>query len=450
MRFPNWLVRPFTIAAERYYPDPLIFAVLVTIITFLLALLMTDSSPDHILLAWGEGLPKLLTFMAQLSLTLLGAHALANTDSVRRILFRVGSLPRSEVQAYALVVFVASVGSLFAWALGLVVGAIMAKQVALACQHKGLRVHYPLLVASAYAGFVVWHMGYSSSAALFVATPGHALEAAMGILPVTETILTLSNVLIALATIIAIAIACPMMRPKSDEIIEIDAGKLFTAKAEPLDNSSIPITPAQHLDRARVLSLILGLALLGYIFSSMNQKGFYLDLNIVNWSFIGLALILARSPVHFVGLINEASGTIGPILIQYPFYAGIMGIMAGTGLAGVMSDWFASFSSADTLGLIAFLSAGLLNLFIPSGGGQWAVQGPVFIEAANQLGVQHSVIVMAIAYGDQWTNMIQPLFTIPLLAIAGLGLRQIMGYTVVIFFITMIIFGGGLLLIGAG
>lgn len=120
--------------------------------------------------------------------------------------------------------------------------------------------------------------------------------------------------------------------------------------------------------------------------------------------------------------------------------------MIGTGLVNVISDWFVSVATADTLSLVAFLSAGLVNIFIPSGGGQWAVQGPIFIEAANQLGVEHAQIVMAVAYGDQWTNMIQPFWTIPLLAIAGLHLRDIMGYTVVVFLVTGVIFASGLIL----
>lgn len=184
--------------------------------------------------------------------------------------------------------------------------------------------------------------------------------------------------------------------------------------------------------------------------ASFSAKGVFLTLDIVNWSFVSLGLLLARSPLHYMRLINKAGVAIGPIIIQYPFYAGVLGMMSGTGLVTVISDFFASFSSAETLGLSAFLSAGIINMFIPSGGGQWAIQGPIFIDAAQSLGVDYSVVVLAVAYGDQWTNMIQPFWTIPLLAIAGLHLRQVMGYTVIIFLVTAMIFAGSLLVIGAG
>ena len=140
----------------------------------------------------------------------------------------------------------------------------------------------------------------------------------------------------------------------------------------------------------------------------------------MSWSFLGFGLILSTSPIHYVKLVNNAAITVGPIILQYPFYAGIMGIMADTGLINILADKISEISSAETLGFYSFISGGLVNMFIPSGGGQWAVQGPVMIEAAENLNVEPYVVVLGVAYGDQWTNMIQPFWTIPLLAIAGL------------------------------
>ena len=170
----------------------------------------------------------------------------------------------------------------------------------------------------------------------------------------------------------------------------------------------------------------------------------------MSWTFLSLGLILARSPIHFISLINNAAGTVGSIILQYPFYSGIMGIMATTGLMQVITDWIISIATPETLGFFAFLSGGLVNMFIPSGGGQWAVQGPVMIEAALSLGVNPSVVVMGVAYGDQWSNMIQPFWTIPILAIAGLHMRQILGYTFVIFLLTGVLYGSGMLYMGSG
>ena len=449
MHFFQILARPFVVFVERYYPDPFVFVVLLSALTFLLSLVLADATPATALSAWGDGLPSLLAFTAQICITLLTAHALAHTDRVQILLKRIGNIPNSAAGAYALVAFSAGIGSLIAWSLGLIAGATVAREVARQAVTRGIRIHYPLLVASAYAGFVIWHMGYSSSAGLFVATAGHSLEAEIGIIPITDTVFTLHNGLLALITLAVICIICPLMRPHERDIIEIYPVLLEEHSEDPGERPGRE-TFAQYLDAMRPLTLLLGAGLFCYIGYSFYAKGFHLNLNLVNWSFLGAGLLLARSPSHYVQLINNASSTIGPVLIQYPFYAGILGMMQGTGLAGIISDWFTSIATPQTLSFFAFLCAGLVNMFIPSGGGQWAVQGPIFIEAGQNLGVDPSIIVLAISYGDQWTNMIQPFWTIPLLAIAGLHMRQIMGYTFVIFLLTLFLFGGGLLLWGAG
>lgn len=454
MGFFQLLARPFVAFVERYYPDPFVFVVLLSLLTFALSTLLAGATPALALSSWGDGMPSLLAFTAQICITLLTAHALAHTDKAQALLRRIGNIPNTPVSAYGLVTLSAGLGSLIAWSLGLIVGATVAKEVAKQCARRGVRLHYPLLVASAYAGFVIWHMGYSSSAGLFVATPGHSLEAEIGVIPITETVFTLRNGLLALLTLAVITVVCPLMRPPDKELTEIDPHLLEEEPAAPEDETTQSMgqktTLAQRLDNLRPLTLVLGAGLFGYLAHTFYTQGFQLNLNLVNWSFLGAGLLLARSPSHYIRLINNAGSTIGPVLIQYPFYAGILGMMQGTGLADLISDWFTAVASAQTLGFFAFLSAGLVNLFIPSGGGQWAVQGPIFIDAAQNLGVEPSLIVLAISYGDQWTNMIQPFWTIPLLAIAGLHMRQIMGYTFVIFLLTLFLFGGGLLLWGAG
>lgn len=458
------MAKPFIIFVERFYPDPFVFAIALTFVVYLMALVLTDATPIEALSAWGGGLALLLEFIAQIAITLITAHALAHTDPAQRLLRRVGRIPNSPTVAYALVAFVGGVGSLFSWAFGLVAGALVARQVAVEARERGLRLHYPLLVASAYAGFVVWHMGYSSSAALFVATPGHALEDQVGgTIPVTDTIFAPWNVATALLTLAVVVVLCAAMRPKGgDEIIELPedvraeaadggdgdggGGTALATKVE----SDRQLTVAERLDSARWITLALGGAIGAYLVWWFATEGLNLTLDIVNWSFLGLGLLLTRSPIHYVELVADASTTVGQIIIQYPLYAGIMGMMIDTGLVSVIADWFTSIASAATLGFYAFLSGGIVNFFIPSGGGQWAVQGPIFIEAAANLGTDPSRIVMGVAYGDQWSNMVQPFWTIPLLAIAGLHMRQIMGYTFVIFIATFFLFGGGILLAGAG
>ena len=450
--FFNNLSKPFVKLVENFYPDAFIFVIVLSVLTFLLAVFNTDSSIIETFEAWGTGLPKLFTFTAQICIIMITAHALAHTKPVENILSKIGSYPASQIQAYALVTFISGLASLFAWSFGLIVGGIVSKFVAIGCAKTRIKIHYPLLVASAYSGYVIWHMGYSSSAALFVSSADHSLINKIGIIPVTDTIFNPFNITIAIFTLLIITIVNPLMRPSNDsEINEIDSNVFrLTDKSDSNDMNKKIRSPAQVIENNRFISFFLATSLLLFIGLVFYKKGFSLDLNIVSWSFLGIGLLLSNSPIHYVKLVNRASITVGPIILQYPFYAGIMGIMADTGLINVLAEKISSIATSDTLGFYSFLSGGLVNMFIPSGGGQWAVQGPVMIEAANNLNVKPYVIVLGVAYGDQWTNMIQPFWTIPLLAIAGLHMRQIMGYTFVIFIITGIIYGSAMLYLGSG
>lgn len=443
------IARPFVVFVERYYPDPFVFVIVLTGVTLVAAVLLTDSSLTLALTSWGDGLPRLLAFMAQIAITLITAHALAHTDTIGRLLAWLGRRPRNRIQCYVLVTVVSGLGSLLSWSIGLIAGAIIARQVAVQASGRGIRVHYPLLVACAYSGFSIWHMGYSGSAPLFVATPGNAMEESIGrLIPVQETMLTHWNVLGAFFSLAVIAVFCAMMHPDDEEVIEAPVEKLKAAEPRHVAPSSAD-SFAKRLDNNRPLSVILALLLGGYLAHWFWTRGVDLNLNIVNWTFLSLGLLLARSPIHYVSLVRDAGTAVSPVLIQYPFYAGIMGLMAGTGLVALMSGWFTEIASAESLPFWAFISGGIVNFFIPSGGGQWAVQGPIFIEAAKTLGTDPALIVMGVAYGDQWSNLIQPFWAIPLLAIAGLHLRQMMGYTFVIFIVTFFSFGGTLLLAAA-
>lgn len=447
--------RPFVAFSERYYPDPFVFAIGLTAATFGLAVLATPTSAGEALALWGGGLTNFLGFAMQICIVLVCAHALAHTDLVQRGIERVARWPRTGPQAYALIAVLAGAASMIAGALGLVVGALAAVALAREGRGRGLRLHFPLLVASAYGGFVIWHMGYSGTAPLAVATPGHLLEPMMGRLPVTETTFSAWNLALAVVTLAVVAGVCAALAPADDAIVELAAedaadGATGDAGGRARPAAVAPPTPAARLDDARALSVGLALLLAAFLVSWFRERGFALTLDVVNWSFLAAGLLLARSPRHYVGLIANASRTLGPVVLQYPLYAGVVALITQTELVGIFSDGFVALSSARTLGFWAFVSGGALNFFVPSGGGQWAVQGPIFLEAARTLGVSDAIVVMGVAYGDQWTNMIQPFWALPLLAIVGLDARSIMGYCFVIFLASFVCLGGGLLLLGPG
>lgn len=205
-------------------------------------------------------------------------------------------------------------------------------------------------------------------------------------------------------------------------------------------------TPADRVDASRIPTLLLGLMLLAYLIIHFTKDG-TLTLDVVNWSFLCLILLLVRNPFELMALTKNAASNVGEILLQFPLYASILGIMTGTGLIEVISEVMISISTPQTFGLLAFLSAGVVNFFVPSGGGQFAVQAPIMLSAGSQLGVDPSIPIMAIAYGDQWTNMIQPFWALPLLAIAGLKMRDILGYTTIVLIASGLVFGATMLII---
>lgn len=438
---------PFVAFSQRYYPDPFVFAIGLTFVTFVMAVLATPTTAAEAIAVWGNGLTGFLGFAMQICIVLVAAHALAHTDAVKRGIDTIARWPRSAPQAYALICVLAGLASMIAGALGLIVGALGAVALAREGAARGLALHFPLLVASAYGGFVIWHMGYSGTAPLAVATPGHTLEGVMGLVPVTETTFTSWNLGLAAVTLVSVALVCSRLAPPPDRVVTLDplAAEVASVQAE-----AAVETLGDRLDHARLLSTLLGLLFVAFLYTWFRDRGFALTLNLVNWSFVAAGLLLARSPIHYLRLINDASRTLGPVVLQYPLYAAVVALITQTELVGVFSDGFVAISTEGTLGFWAFVSGGVLNFFVPSGGGQWAVQGPIFLEAARTLGVSDAVVVMGVAYGDQWTNMIQPFWALPLLAIVGLDARAIMGYCFVIFLTSFVCLGGGLLLLGAG
>lgn len=438
------VMRPVNAVVERYVPSSLVFAIVLSLVVMLMAFVLTDAGPNDIVRSWGAGLSGLLAFMTQMALILLLGYILANTGPVRKLLRWLGSIPKGRVMPYVFVAIITCLAALLTWGLSLVVGALLSKEVAKAAKRRGEYAHFPLLVAGGYTGMVIWHMGYSGSGPLTAATEGSFLAEALGgeVVPITATTFAVWNMVAAGITVVVVAATIALMAPrKGDAIVEMPEGE---EEAEPDYEVQ---TPADRVDAARLVTLIPGLLLVYYLFLHF-QGGGSLDLDIVNWSFLTFILLLVRHPFELIELTKQAASNVGEILLQFPLYAGIMGIMSGTGLVVVLSDSMVAVSTPETFGLLAFLSAGVVNFFVPSGGGQFAVQGPVLLDSAEQIGVAPEIAIMAIAYGDQWTNMIQPFWALPLLAIAGLKLREILGYTTVILVTTGVVFSATMLYLG--
>lgn len=439
---------------QNLLPDPFIFCVVLTIVVFIAAMPATGAGPLTIIGYWGAGVWNLLAFSMQMALVLVLGTAMATAPAVKRLLDTLASKPKTPAQAIIMITIVSVIASWLNWGFGLVVGALFAKSIA----KKMKGVDYRLLIASGYAGFVVWHAGISGSIPLQIVTASETLAAqTAGV--VTEgigmgaTVLSPWNLAICLVILITMPFVNAKMHPAPEDVISVDP-KLLVEEEVPERHST---TIAEKLEDSRILSLFVVVIGVIYLFMYFKESGNILNslsLNIVNLIFLLLGILLHGTPINYVRAIMSAAGGAGGIILQFPFYAGIQAMMVGhpegaNSLAGVISNFFVSISNRVTFPVWTFLSAGIVNFFVPSGGGQWTVQAPIVLPAAQQLGVPYSVACMGIAWGDAWTNLLQPFWALPALGIAGLGARDIMGYCVIDLFLTGVIIIIGFILVGA-
>lgn len=417
---------------RKYTPDPFILALILSAIIFISGLFFTDASPKAMVIHWGDGFWKLIPFTMQMVMVFLGGYVLAATPFIRNLLDKLAKKIRTPGEAVLIISFVACLGCFLNWGFGLVIGGLLCRELGRSIPKANFR----LMVASAYSGFLVWHGGLSGSIPLTIATPGNFTEKAIGgLIPVSETLFSTFNITALLLLFFLLPLTNWLMGSNDPKNYVTIIEEEDTHKVE----ESTPKMPAEKLEHSRSITLIAGGMGLLYVFFLILDSKFSLGLNIVNFLFLFLGCFLHKNPKEFIAAVEQAASRVGPILLQFPFYAGIMGMMQGSGLDKVIASAYVQIATPATFDLLTFYTAGFLNLFIPSGGGQWAVQAPVVIEAAKELGANLPQAAMAVAWGDAWTNMIQPFWALPLLAIAGLKLRDIMGYCVMALFVSGIV-----------
>ncbi len=402
-----------------FVPSPLELAILLTLFTLILSTGVTQHGIVENLNFWGNGFWSLLAFMTQMCLILLGGFVVASSQSVNRVLVVVAKIPRDSLQVYLLTFVVSAIACWINWGLGLMVGAFFALEVT----KQNPKAHFPLVVAASYMGFIFWHGGLSGSIPLTVGTPDNFSQKWLGVLiHFDQTVFSLFNILLMVTLLFGLGflIAWFHWQLRGKEV------------SKPFFNETVSKNKDVNLDQSSYFSrpaffILAGLMLL-YFGVQIFQNSFSFSLNQINFLLILVGLLVHGSLASYMRSVQQACRRLAPILVQYPLYAGIMGVMIDSGLAVQLSDAFVKISNETTYPLFMFLSAGLVNFFVPSGGGQWAVQAPVVIQGAKELGVPLWKVVMAVAWGDAWTNLAQPFWALPLLSIVGLGLRDIMGY----------------------
>ncbi|WP_459129965.1 short-chain fatty acid transporter [Guggenheimella bovis] len=427
---------------ERFLPDAFIFCIILTIICFGFSWVATGQGFMELVGHWSGGIWSLLGFSMQMALVLVVGNAFASSKPIKKLLDSIASIAKTPTQAIVLVSFVSAFACWLNWGFGLIVGALLAKNLA----RKVPNVDYPLLIAAAYSGFVVWHAGISGSIPLSLngkdmaeigKLTGNALKEPIA---TSRTIFSIGNLITSFFIIFTLPLINKFMHPDAEHTIKIDPRLLVEEEEEVFENT----TPANKLENSRILSLLVVILGGAALTAHFIKNGFDLSLNIVNLIFLVLGILFHGTPIRYVRAIDEAVKGAGGIILQFPFYAGIMGLMTGgnadgVSLASIISDFFVNISTPTTFPLFTFLSAGIINIFVPSGGGQMAVQGPIMFPAALKLGVDPSLAAMGISWGDAWTNMIQPFWALPALGIAGLRAKDIMGYCLMVLLYTGIV-----------
>lgn len=407
---------------QNYLPDTWVLAVSLSLFVILTALCITPHGLLDIIKFWGDGFTKMYVFGMQMVLVLITGYVLALTPIVKKGIDALTKLPNNPDQAVALTTFVSAIVCYFNWAFGPLTAGFLA--IGIARRVRG--IHFPYLVAASYAGEIL--RGPSSSIPLVCATPGNFMtKLGIPVIPVSQTLYSWWNIIITLALIAGMMILYKIMKPPADEPIR---EFIAPVEAETPVKEKKDMVFAEKLDNSYAINFIFAAVILTYLGLNIQKMGFNLSLNILAMILLALGLLLHSSPANFVAAVAKAIGSARGIIMQFPLYAGIAGIMTESGMVTIMSNWFVSISTQHTFPAWTFLSAGLVNIFVPSGGGQWIVQGPIMMKAANALNADIPQTIMAFAWGDAWTNQVQPFWALPLLGIAGLGARDIMGYCV--------------------
>lgn len=445
----------FSKLMKKYMPNAYIFAVLLTFIVVIAALFVKNPHGEsnsllNVVTYWGNGFWGLLGFAMQMALIVATGTALSTTSSVTNILEFISNKLDTPTKAIVGTAFFTAIACWLQYGFGLIFGALLARKIAVRIR-TGL--HYPLLVAAAYSGFLVWHGGLSGSIPLIVATPGGdpALVKIFGqgaSISLTQTTFGHLNIAISLAMLIAIPLTCYLMMPKEKDIVVLSDEVIEEIKKEEkshITTTNTNLTMAQKLENSKIITFLTCLLGFGFIISYLlSGKG--LSLNIVLFIFLFLGLALHKTPINYLNAFKDGVKETSGILLQFPFYAGIMGIMVSSGLGLAITEFFVNIATPHTLPLYTFFVSGIVNFFIPSGGGQWAVQSQFVLDAAHRLNSNIPNVIMAVSWGDAWTNMVQPFWALPLLSVAKLDVRDILGYTTPILIVSGIIISGLILI----
>jgi short-chain fatty acids transporter len=438
----NKMLKFFLKFMQKYLPNPFTLAWIITIFVSIMALIFTPTNPIQLVNYWGGGLFNLLSFAMQMSLMLISGYALASSKVVKNMLKRLVRIPKTPIQTILFVGFSSMFLYYLNWGLGLIAGGLLVREAAK--YHKN--VDFRLLVTAAFAGIIITHGGLSASVPLLINTPGHFAEKQMGLVPLTQTIFGTQGLFITFALIIVIPLVCLLMMPKKGEEVLADPSLFEEDETENSIAATTDLALADKLDRSKILNATLWIMGICFIVLYFASKGFNLNINTIILIFIVVGILCHGSLIKYVDAFNKGTSTAGGIILQFPFYAGIMGIMEGSGLVNIISNWLLNHATNSTFELFCYFSSLIISIFVPSAGGHWAVQAPFMLPAASTLGVESWKVAMGVAWGESIWNVVCPFWALPLLAIAKVKIRDLIGFSVILFIVGNIIAITGIML----
>ena len=430
---------------EKWIPDAFIFALLATFIVFAAALIWTPSSFAQVVDAWGNGFWDLIPFTLQMSLIIITGHVLATSAPMGKAIRAIAGWPRTPRGAVALVTFFALATSWFNWGFSLIFSAVLAKEVA----RRVSGVDYRALAAASVLGLgSIWAQGLSGSAALQMATPG-ALQPQIrdivanggvvpgGIIPFRDTIFLWQSfvsvfVEMVIVTLVMWLATPPASKAKTAYALGIDLGD---SEFRPSPKPQAP-SPGQWLEYSPILNLVLvamGAVYLVRYFGRAPEPLNAITVNIINFSFLLIGVLLHRTPARLMQAVQAATPAVWGVILQFPFYAGIAAIITSTHLSQQLANAFVSVSTPASYPAVVAMYSAVLGVFVPSGGSKWVIEAPYVMAAAHELKVHLGWVVAAYDLGEALANLVQPFWMLPILGMFGLRARDVMGYTFIVF-----------------
>ncbi|MBP6861728.1 MAG: short-chain fatty acid transporter [Neisseriaceae bacterium] len=425
---------------QKYLPDPFTIAWLITLFVLIIGSISGERTTLELINNWGSGFFGILPFAMQMTLVVVTGYALAAAPIVQRFLKRIAAIPKTPAQLILFISVVSMVLYYLNWGLGLIAGGILAREAA----KLHPKVDFRLLVTAAFSGIIITHGGLSASIPLLINTKGHFLEAQIGLVPLSQTLFHPQTIFITVTLAIVIPLILVLMMPKEKDTVVADP-RLLHDEAELEEESQQVKTLSEKLDTHPLFSaalVIMGALYIGQYF----YGGGSLNINILIFIFLTLGVCAHGTLIKYSRSTVKGAASSAGIILQFPFYAGILGIMESSGLVQHISDLLLQFATYDSFELYSYLSSLVISVFVPSAGGHWVVQAPIMLPAAEALGVEPWKVAMGVAWGESIWNIVCPFWALPLLAIAKIKIKDLIGFSVLLFLVGNVVAITGILL----